>query len=198
MIPVRYPEKGRMAIKWSLLVYYEVLQHVHHVISCHLFKLSSFTTVYLTIFRKSFVQVGAPCIVALFPKLCMVEATIATSFEQNLNENFPDIQHRIPMHSWLQAFRMPPWVAEVLKVLWWGSSTGWFGLSCPAHCSSSLTLFLSVFVAGFSLGSLACLVVVWTFRHTLFQPLYFPPPSSRRPPSSRLAGYLHEYAAYLD
>ena len=92
MIPVWYPEKGRMAIKWSLLFYYEVLQHVHHVISCHLFKLSSFTTVYLTLFNnfpKSFVLVGAPCIVALFPKLCMVEATIATSFEQNLNENCP-------------------------------------------------------------------------------------------------------------
>ena len=40
-------------------------------------------------FPKSFVLVGAPCIVALFPKLCMVEATIATSFEQNLNENCP-------------------------------------------------------------------------------------------------------------
>ena len=58
MIPVRYPEKGRMAIKWSPLVYYEVLQHVHHVISCHLFKLSSFTTVYLTIFRKVLCWLG--------------------------------------------------------------------------------------------------------------------------------------------
>ena len=58
MIPVRYPEKGRMAIKWSLLVYYKVLQHVHHVISCHLFKLSSFTTVYLTIFRKVLCWLG--------------------------------------------------------------------------------------------------------------------------------------------
>ena len=58
MIPVRYPEKGRMAIKWSLLVYYEVLQHVHHVISCHLFKLSSFTTVYLTIFRNVLCWLG--------------------------------------------------------------------------------------------------------------------------------------------
>ena len=58
MIPVRYPEKGRMAIKWSLLVYYKGLQHVHHVISCHLFKLSSFTTVYLTIFRKVLCRLG--------------------------------------------------------------------------------------------------------------------------------------------
>ena len=58
MIPVQYPEKGRMAIKWSLLVYYEVLQHVHHVISCHLFKLSSFTTLYLTIFRKVLCWLG--------------------------------------------------------------------------------------------------------------------------------------------
>ena len=58
MIPVRYPGKGRMAIKWSLLVYYEVLQHVHHVISCHLFKLSRFTTVYLTIFRKVLCWLG--------------------------------------------------------------------------------------------------------------------------------------------
>ena len=40
-------------------------------------------------FPKSFVLVGAPCIFALFPKLCMVEATIATFFEQNLNENCP-------------------------------------------------------------------------------------------------------------
>ena len=37
---------------------YEVLQHVHHVISCHLFKLSSFTTVYLTIFRKVLCWLG--------------------------------------------------------------------------------------------------------------------------------------------
>ena len=95
----------------------------------------------------------------------------------------------------VQAFRMPPWVAEVIKVLWWGSSTGWFGLSCPAHCSSSLPLLLSVFVAGFSTGALSLLFFLWTYRQVFLQPVDFAPPLSRRSPSSRLAGYLHERAA---
>ena len=90
---------------------------------------------------------------------------------------------------------MPPWVAEVIKVLWWGSSTGWFGLSCPAHCSSSLPLLLSVFVAGFSTGALSLLFFLWTYRQVFLQPVDFAPPLSRRSPSSRLAGYLHERAA---
>ena len=80
---------------------------------------------------------------------------------------------------------MPPWVAEVVRLLWWGSSTGWFGLGCPAHCSSSLPLLLSVFVSGFCLGAFSLLVFVWTFRYTLFQPLDFAPTPSRRSPTSR-------------
>ena len=50
MIPVQYPKKikkGKMVIKWSLLVWYEVLQSFHHVIICHVFKLSSFAAVSL-------------------------------------------------------------------------------------------------------------------------------------------------------
>ena len=93
------------------------------------------------------------------------------------------------------SFRMPPWVAEVVRLLWWGSSTGWFGLGCPAHCSSSLPLLLSVFVSGFCLGAFSLLVFVWTFRYSLFQPLDFAPTPSRRSPTSRLAGYLHERSA---
>ena len=93
---------------------------------------------------------------------------------------------------------MPPWVAEVVRLLWWGSSTGWFGLGCPAHCSSSLPLLLSVFVSGFCLGAFLLLVLVWTFRYSLFQPLDFAPTPSRRSPTSRLAGYLHERSARSD
>ena len=93
---------------------------------------------------------------------------------------------------------MPPWVAEVVKFVWWGSSTGWFGLGCPAHCSSSLPLLLSVFVSGFSLGALVLLFVLWTFRHLVFQPVDFAPPFARRSPSSRLAGYLHERSSRFD
>lgn len=93
---------------------------------------------------------------------------------------------------------MPPWVAEVLKLVWWGSSTGWFGLSCPAHCTSSVPLLLSVFVSGFCLGALVLLVVLWTFRQTIFWPVDFAPAVSRRSPSSRLAGYLHERTVHSD
>ena len=79
MIPVRYPEKGRMVIKWSLLVYYEVLQHVHHVISCHLFKLSSFTTVYLTIFRKVLCWLGHLASLHCFLSCAWLKLQLATS-----------------------------------------------------------------------------------------------------------------------
>ena len=47
---------------------------------------------------------------------------------------------------------MPPIVAEVIRLLWIGSSSGWFGLGCPAHCSASGPLLISVFVSGFGIS----------------------------------------------
>ena len=34
---------------------------------------------------------------------------------------------------------MHPLVSEVARFVLAGSSSGWFGLACPAHCSSSVT-----------------------------------------------------------
>ena len=90
---------------------------------------------------------------------------------------------------------MPPIVAEVIRLLWIGSSSGWFGLGCPAHCSASGPLLISVFVSGFGVGALSLLAFLWTFRHTLFYQTSEPPPVPKRPPSLRLAGYLHERSA---
>ncbi len=89
---------------------------------------------------------------------------------------------------------MPPWLVETAKVLLWGSQSGWFGLACPAHCSSSLPLLLSVFVSGFGLGALLVIGCLWTsLRPFPFDTSSFVAPSHFPTPSvSRLAGYLHE------
>ncbi|CAE7299501.1 Ttll6a [Symbiodinium microadriaticum] len=39
-----------------------------------------------------------------------------------------------------------------------GSSSGWWGLACPAHCSGSFGLWAAIFVAGFSVGALCTLL----------------------------------------
>lgn len=49
---------------------------------------------------------------------------------------------------------MPPWFQEVLGLVYWGSTLGWFGLSCPAHCTASGAYLLSFAFSGFCLGFL--------------------------------------------
>ena len=45
-----------------------------------------------------------------------------------------------------------------------GSSSGGFGLACPAHCSSSITLLSDVFLSGFGCGALIVLLwIYWAF-----------------------------------
>lgn len=86
---------------------------------------------------------------------------------------------------------LPPWVAEVLQFLVVGANSNWFGLVCPAHCTSSIPLLLCVFLAGLSTGTLvgASLLWLWLFSHHPVAPV---PPGPRRPPGLRLAAYLHE------
>ena len=86
---------------------------------------------------------------------------------------------------------LPPWVAEVIHFLAVGSGNSWYGLVCPAHCSASITLLLSIFLAVFSSVALTSLAVIWTF-HFRAVPLVDPAPVLRRPPDLRLAAYLHE------
>ena len=89
---------------------------------------------------------------------------------------------------------MPPWVAQVLSLVVWGSQNSWFGLSCPAHCNSSLLLHLVVFLSGLSCGALIALIALWSFG---LLPLGFRDSNlpARRPPSLRLLSYLHERSA---
>ena len=89
---------------------------------------------------------------------------------------------------------MYPWVGEVVRFLLAGSSTSWFGLWCPAHCSVSIPLLASVFVSGFGLGALS--VIVWISHPHLPRP-DIPAPSGSPPrqpftPSPRLSAYLYE------
>ena len=89
---------------------------------------------------------------------------------------------------------MAPWVVSLLELLATGSSSGWWGLACPAHCSSSGLLVLCIFAAGVSSGSL---LTVFALRRQLFREVPFdwgPHPPVRRPgrPEVRLAGYLDE------
>ena len=90
-----------------------------------------------------------------------------------------------------QAWWMPPWLGELIRLTWWGSQSGWWGLSCPAHCSSSWILFLSVFSAGFGFGALAVISFLWISAHPLPSPLAPTPPASG-PRFNRLAAYVHE------
>lgn len=86
---------------------------------------------------------------------------------------------------------LPPWVAEVIHFLAVGSGNSRYGLVCPAHCSASITLLLSIFVAVFSSVALTSLAVIWTFHFRAVPPVD-PAPVLRRPPDLRLAAYLHE------
>lgn len=98
----------------------------------------------------------------------------------------------------LKAWMFPPWVTEVVNFLFVGASSGWFGLACPAHCSSSLTLLGSVFLAGLSTGALGFAFFAWFVLCSHPSPAATVPPVSRRPPDLRLAAYLHERARSLD
>ena len=59
---------------------------------------------------------------------------------------------------------MHPLVSEVARFVLAGSSSGGFGLACPAHCSSSITLLSDVFLSGFGCGALIVLLwIYWAF-----------------------------------
>ena len=94
---------------------------------------------------------------------------------------------------------MHPYLVEALRFLVAGSSSGWFGLWCPAHCSASLPLLGSVFCAGFGFGVISCLLWIFHPPRASFAPAWNHPwtspatPQPSQPPSSRLSAYLHEF-----
>ena len=87
---------------------------------------------------------------------------------------------------------MRPLVVEATRFLISGANSGWFGLACPAHCSSSFVLRAAVFASWFGLGALT--VILWTFHHLWIFPSSGPVarPPSPASPSDRLLAYLHE------
>ena len=100
-------------------------------------------------------------------------------------------EHELRVRSRLMA----PWLVGLLDLLVAGSSSGWWGLACPAHCSSSLGLWAAIFVAGSSFGALCTLFCLrdLLIREDLLR--REPPARVVRPPrgpSSRLSGYLDE------
>ncbi|CAE7831328.1 unnamed protein product [Symbiodinium sp. CCMP2592] len=76
----------------------------------------------------------------------------------------------------------PAWLLGVLEVVSWGSSSGWWGLACPAHCSSSVLLVLSVFLSGVGFG---VLLTLYFFRYQLFR-VDLPIPARPPGPSNSL------------
>lgn len=56
---------------------------------------------------------------------------------------------------------MHPYLVEALRFFVVGSNSGWFGLACPAHCSSSWVLVIFIFVAGVGVGALSALFCVY-------------------------------------
>lgn len=61
---------------------------------------------------------------------------------------------------------MHPAFVEAFRLLQWGSASNWWGLSCPAHCTSSPLFVVSLLCSGFCLGSLfTVLFGLWFFLH---------------------------------
>ena len=100
---------------------------------------------------------------------------------------------------------------QVVGLLQWGWSSGWFGLACPAHCQGSWVLLGLAFLSGISVGGfLAFATLLWIFPHlchpstwTSASPHPPPPghppsglspapaaPEPQRPRHLRLRGYL--------
>ena len=88
---------------------------------------------------------------------------------------------------------MHPWISEVGRLLLLGSGSSWFGIWCPAHCSASVPLLASIFIAGFGLGALTVLgLLALFFLYPLPYPRSSPAASDSPAPNHRLAAYLHE------
>ena len=95
---------------------------------------------------------------------------------------------------------MPPWFEEVFRLLAVGSGSSWFGLVCPAHCTTSVPYLLALFGSGLCLGVVLTLCLglylyfCLSFGPSVGVPLARPP---LRPTSSaRLLAYLHERAQH--
>ena len=86
---------------------------------------------------------------------------------------------------------MHPFLIEATRFLLAGSNSGWFGLGCPAHCTSSFVLLTSVFFSGFGLGALAAIALTYHFWISA-RPAPVPRPSHLPPSTNRLVAYLHE------
>ena len=89
-------------------------------------------------------------------------------------------------------------VPQLVSFVVSGSASNWWGLGCPAHCSSSFTVLLLAGLAGASLGAT---LVLYLFRETIFLKPQAPavdPPEVKRPAALRLRPYLHGRSAQLD
>ena len=88
-------------------------------------------------------------------------------------------------------------VAQVLSLIVSGSSSNWWGLGCPSHCSASFGTYFIVWGSGFSVGALAAVfylrVLIISSPASASSPV--PPRDSPAPrghlpaSSSRLAAY---------
>ena len=88
---------------------------------------------------------------------------------------------------------MHPWISEVGRLLLFGSGNSWFGVWCPAHCTSSIPLHLAIFSAGFGFGALAVIgLLTFLYFHYPFIPSSAPASSDLLHRNSRLVAYLHE------
>ena len=92
---------------------------------------------------------------------------------------------------------MSPWIQELIGFLTWGSSSGWFGLACPPHCTASPGYLTAFILSGFCLGFLTASVLgIWLAFRPFFPPWISPAaPQASHPLSSlhpRLSAYLHE------
>ena len=79
---------------------------------------------------------------------------------------------------------MHPWVSEGVSFLLAGTSSGWFGVWCPAHCTLSIPVLLFVFTSGFGLGASAVLAFIYFRFHSTPAPVHPRPAEPLLQPAS--------------